>query len=91
VQDDFAAVRDLLYKEIHEKKLRQLMTKEFDRLRETAQIDNFVAGTSQSGRSVKPGTALSPVAPAGGVGAQRLPGKVAPASAQTPRPVQPLR
>jgi parvulin-like peptidyl-prolyl isomerase len=91
VQDDFAAVKDLLYKEIHEKKLRQLMTKEFDRLRETAQIDNFVAGTSQSGRSVKPGTALSPVAPAGGVGAQRLPGKVAPASAQTPRPVQPLR
>ena len=38
-----------ILKDIQEKKLRVLMTKEFDRLREVAQVDNFLAGTSQSG------------------------------------------
>jgi len=28
------------------------MADEFDRLKETAQIDNFLAGTSQSGRKI---------------------------------------
>src|SRR5205814_7345469 len=49
VQTDFNAVRPELVKDIQEKKLRILMTKEFDRLRETSQVDNFIAGTSQSG------------------------------------------
>ncbi|MCH7727799.1 MAG: peptidylprolyl isomerase [Planctomycetes bacterium] len=46
---DFAAVRDDLYKDIFEKKLRLAMAREFDRLRESAQIDNFITGTTQSG------------------------------------------
>ena len=55
VQTDFNAVRSELVKDIQEKKLRMLMTKEFDRLREVAQIDNFMAGTSQGGgRSAGP-------------------------------------
>jgi parvulin-like peptidyl-prolyl isomerase len=49
VQTNFNDVRPELVKDIQEKKLRMLMTKEFDRLRETSQVDNFVAGTSQSG------------------------------------------
>jgi hypothetical protein len=49
VQTNFNDVRPELVKDIQEKKLRILMTKEFDRLRETSQVDNFVAGTSQSG------------------------------------------
>jgi len=43
-------VREELFKDIHEKKLRLAMAKSFDDLKETAQIDNFLAGTSQSGK-----------------------------------------
>lgn len=65
VVQDFNAVKGELYKDIHEKKLRIAMADEFDRLKETAQIDNFLAGTSQSGRKIGP-TATRPrsVAPA---------------------------
>ncbi len=55
VQTSFNEVRAELTKDIQEKKLRMQMTKEFDRLRETSQVDNFLAGTSQSGaRSAGP-------------------------------------
>ena len=66
VVQDFNAVRGELYKDIHEKKLRIAMADEFDRLKETAQIDNFLAGTSQSGRQIG-ATASRPrrVVPAG--------------------------
>jgi hypothetical protein len=52
VVQDFNAVKDELYSDIFEKKLRLEMAKEFDRLKESAQIDNFLAGTSQSGKRV---------------------------------------
>ena len=42
----------MVYKDIHEKKLRIAMADEFDRLKEAAQINNFIAGTSQRGRSI---------------------------------------
>ncbi len=42
-------VRDELRKDIHEKKLRIAMAEQFEKLRENAQIDNFLAGTSQAG------------------------------------------
>lgn len=55
VQTDFNAVKAELVKDIQEKKLRLLMTREFDRLRQVSQVDNFLAGSSQSGaRSVSP-------------------------------------
>ena len=41
--------RDLV-KEIRERKLRVEMAKRFDKLNESAQIDNFLAGTTQSGK-----------------------------------------
>ena len=41
-------VRGELVKDIREKKLRLAMTVEFDRLRETAAIENYLAGTFQS-------------------------------------------
>ena len=50
VVTDFEVVREELYKDLHEKKLRLAMAETFDRLRESAQIDNYLAGTSQSGR-----------------------------------------
>jgi len=43
-------VRTELERDIAEKKLRTAMAKEFDRLKEGAQVDNFLAGTSQSGK-----------------------------------------
>lgn len=46
---EFEVVKDELYKDIQEKKLRLAMAKEFDRLKDTAQIDNFLTGTTQSG------------------------------------------
>ncbi len=46
---DFDAVRDELYRDILEKKLRIAMADEFDRLQRSAQIDNFLSSTSQPG------------------------------------------
>jgi parvulin-like peptidyl-prolyl isomerase len=51
---NFDSVKSELAKDIHEKKLRIAMAEEFDRLKESAQIDNFLAGTSQSGRKLGP-------------------------------------
>jgi parvulin-like peptidyl-prolyl isomerase len=58
-------VRPELMKDIHEKKLRLAMAEEFDRLREAAQIDNFIAKTSQSGRGggAIPGASSKPAPP----------------------------
>jgi len=44
----FAEVRDELYDDIFEKKQRIEMARHFTHLRESATIDNFLAGTSQS-------------------------------------------
>lgn len=49
---DFSAVRDELYKDIHEKKLRLAMANQFDRLVEGAQIDNFLTNSSQMPKRV---------------------------------------
>jgi len=69
VPTDFNAVRGELVKDIQEKKLRNLMTKEFDHLREVAQIDNFLAGNSQSGGKPAGAVTLSPTPPQQRVGA----------------------
>jgi parvulin-like peptidyl-prolyl isomerase len=60
IVDDFEAVKDELKKEIHEKKLRLAMAEEFDRLRESAQIDNFLAGTTQAGKTAARPAVTSP-------------------------------
>lgn len=51
VVSEIAAVQAELTKDIREKKLRLAMTKEFDRLRESSQIDNFLVKTTQSPRA----------------------------------------
>jgi parvulin-like peptidyl-prolyl isomerase len=50
VVQDFDAVKDELHRDLLEKKLRIAMDKLFNEMREAAQIDNFLAGTSQPGR-----------------------------------------
>jgi hypothetical protein len=103
VQTDFNAVRGELTKDIQEKKLRLLMTKEFDRLREVAQVDNFLAGTSQSGRSTAAASAGGPQSPrvgampqpgaamnkAGALPPRGMPAGSSPGSASLPRPSGP--
>jgi parvulin-like peptidyl-prolyl isomerase len=87
VEIDLAEVQPRLVKDIEEKKLRIEMTKEFDRLREVAQIDNFLAGMSQSSR--KTTSTPAGLAPAGGPQPGtplRTPtSRVSPASATAPR------
>ncbi len=48
---EFEAVRGELDSNIREKKLRLAMGKRFQSMREDAQIDNFLAGTSQTGKA----------------------------------------
>jgi parvulin-like peptidyl-prolyl isomerase len=59
---EFAEVRNELYEDIFEKKQRIEMARHFSHLRESATIDNFVAGTSQSPTRAAPGAAPGAVA-----------------------------
>jgi hypothetical protein len=77
VQPDFNSVKNNLHKDIQEKKFRVAMTQEFERLREAAQVDNFLARTTQSGTRSLP--ASIPGGNAGAAAAAR--GNVAPAGA----------
>ena len=52
--EELSEVQDELAKDIREKKLRLAMADEFDKIREAAQIDNFIAGTSQTGKAQGP-------------------------------------
>ena len=67
--NELASVQSELHADIFEKKLRLAMSKEFDRLKQRAQIDNFLAQTTQPGQSeanVKPASfeAAGPPRPA---------------------------
>lgn len=57
---DFAEVRQLIADDLYEKKLRLAMSQEYDRLIEAAQIDNYLAGTTQSGKRT-PADGIRPV------------------------------
>jgi parvulin-like peptidyl-prolyl isomerase len=50
---DLEAVRPELVREITERKERLAMATEYDRIRQSAQIDNFVTGTTQDGPVAK--------------------------------------
>ena len=54
VEVSFAEVRDELFRDIHEKKQRIEMARYFNHLQESAAIDNFLVGTSQSATGKKP-------------------------------------
>lgn len=54
VVTDLETVRSELVADLHEKKLRLAMAQEFDRLKISAQIDNFLAGTTQAGKQTAP-------------------------------------
>ena len=50
VVNDLETVREELTKDLREKKLRLAMARQFDELQASAQIDNFLVGSSQPGR-----------------------------------------
>jgi len=56
---DPAAVQDELVREITERKERMAMAAEFDRIKNSAQIDNFLAGTTQDGQVATPPAAAA--------------------------------
>jgi hypothetical protein len=59
----FDEVRDILYQDIFEKKLRLAMSDKFAEIRTKARIDNYLAGTSQAPERVRDqraGTAGTP-------------------------------
>ena len=45
---DMAEVRDILYRDIHEKKMRLAMNEKFELIRSKSRVDNYLAGTSQA-------------------------------------------
>jgi parvulin-like peptidyl-prolyl isomerase len=55
VSVEFEDVRDYIFEDLHEKKLRLAMARKLDELQEIAQIDNYLAGTVQEG--VRPASA----------------------------------
>ena len=50
---EFDEVRDLIYEDLYEKKLRLAMAQKFHALQDAAEIDNFLTGTSQQPRGQK--------------------------------------
>jgi parvulin-like peptidyl-prolyl isomerase len=60
VEVTFSEVRDELYRDIFEKKQRIEMARYFTHLRESASIDNFLAGTSQSPKTNLPAASEMP-------------------------------
>ncbi len=71
----FEEVRDILYRDIHEKKVRIAMAEKFDEILSSAQIDNYLAGTTRSPQraggvrpapgATRPDPAVRPAATAG--------------------------
>ena len=60
VDVDFQSVRDVLYEDIYEKKLRAEMSRFFDHLKDQASIANFLKGTRKEPQPAA-ATALTPV------------------------------
>lgn len=73
VKVSLAEVRSMIAEDVHEKKLRREMGKEFDRIKAGAHIDNFLAGTSHAPEKKMPG---KPGLPAGAP--QQMPASVQP-------------
>jgi parvulin-like peptidyl-prolyl isomerase len=47
IDTNFGEVKDLLYRDIHEKKLRIAMAKAFDELKDASKIENYLTGSSK--------------------------------------------
>ena len=61
VRVEFAEVRDEIYTDLHDKKQRAAMAEYFQKLQDSATIDNFLAGTSRSPNKVQQTGHTTPV------------------------------
>ena len=61
---DFRAVKDELYRDIYEKKLRIKMGERFETISTSAQVDNFLEGISQAAKRPAPAISTRPTGPA---------------------------
>ncbi|MGD9644988.1 MAG: peptidylprolyl isomerase [Pirellulales bacterium] len=94
-------VRDEIFADVHQKKLKILMGRQFDEIQAASQIDNYLAGTTQSPERVRSSASLDPrvkptaaTAPRSGSPGAADSGATAPASparppAAAPRAPQP--
>ena len=48
IKTSFDEVKELLYRDIHEKKLRLAMGRAFDQLKEDSRVDNFLTGNMRA-------------------------------------------
>jgi parvulin-like peptidyl-prolyl isomerase len=62
VRFDENEVRDLLYRDIFEKKLRIAMSQNYEEIRASSRIDNYLAGTSTSPDEQEPAPEAGPLA-----------------------------
>jgi parvulin-like peptidyl-prolyl isomerase len=60
IDTNFEEVKDILHRDIHEKKLRLAMAKTFDDLKENARIDNFLSGNSKAPKKEERNAELDP-------------------------------
>jgi len=81
---DFAKVRDEIYQDIHEKKMRLAMAACFENLQDSATIDNYLAGTSRSPTLQPAKSAGMPSANAPARSATRAPAAGLPTLRQVP-------
>jgi parvulin-like peptidyl-prolyl isomerase len=63
IDTNFAEVKNLIYRDIHEKKLRLAMARAFDDLKDNSQIDNFLTGDIKSPKKVERGMQEMPIDP----------------------------
>jgi hypothetical protein len=62
VKVSLAEVRGMIAEDVHEKKMRREMGKEFDRVKAKSHVDNFLAGTSHAPEKKTPVKNGTPVA-----------------------------
>ncbi|MEX0677071.1 MAG: peptidylprolyl isomerase [Pirellulales bacterium] len=53
IDTEFAEVKNLIHRDIHEKKLRIAMAKAFDNLKDGSRIDNFLTGDTRSPKNAE--------------------------------------
>jgi parvulin-like peptidyl-prolyl isomerase len=60
IKTTYEEVKDMLYRDIQEKKMRLAMAKTFDGLKDEARIDNFLTGNIKAPKREEQSTALDP-------------------------------
>jgi parvulin-like peptidyl-prolyl isomerase len=63
IDTNFAEVKNLIYRDIHEKKMRLAMARTFDDLKDNSQVDNFLTGDMKSPKKVERGIGEIPIDP----------------------------